>query len=409
MSRQSTAQLPSHDLTVAMPAYNAASTVAAALRSVCDTHDGPILLVDDRSADDTVARARAVVGARLHVVTAPGPRGVARARALALAAIDTPYGLWLDADDLMAPGRPQAVRAALDAGADLVYDAVTLIDAAGRVERDLPMPAFLHGPGRLWRQVERNWLNGLFCGFRTDVARRVGYDPELSTGEDYRFCLDALMAGARIALLDRVGVFYRHGAATLSRNLAVAQANVRRVHRALDGAAAEAGMARAGLPAVEIAYTRAAAAVHRGDAAAALAAAEALLDGAETIAPYGHSADWMGRFLGGTALLALDRPDAAAAWLRAAVAGASQAGDGADVHNNLGVAAARAGDRAAARRAFAEAAERRPGYVDAAHNARLLAQAGGPVAADAWALTRLPLRTVANRDRYDAAEAARRR
>ena len=93
------------DLTLLIVARNAAATIERALLS-CVTEPGcPIVLVDDFSRDDTVARARSIAGSRLHVLTSPPPGGVGLARQCALDAVETEYAAWLDADDEWIAGR----------------------------------------------------------------------------------------------------------------------------------------------------------------------------------------------------------------------------------------------------------------------------------------------------------------
>ena len=384
------------DLTVAIVAFNAADTIGAAIDSVTVAGAWPILLVDDQSTDDTVARARHAAGAQLSVVTTEGPRCVGNARATALKALETPYALWLDADDLLVSDRPHRVRAALVAGADLVFDGVYLIDADGKFLNTLAIPDFMQAPGRLWRQVERNWLHGLCGGFRAAFVRQIGYATDMTTGEDYLFSLQALTAGARVTLLDSFGIYYRHSSGSLSRNRANALANIRLAHDRLDWSAALDRMQADGLPAHEIDYIRAVRGVYQGDTVAVLQAARSLMGGAAMVPPYGRSAAWMGRFLAGTALLADGKPDQACAWLELAYDEAASP----DVANNLAVARARTGAQTAAGDLLDEALAELPGYVDAAANRDWLGQTGEAGRTGAPSITLLPLRTVPYRDRY---------
>lgn len=139
------------DLTVAIPALNAAPTVDVAVRSVLDQADEAVevLVVDDGSIDSTAEVAAAIGDRRVRILRGPG-RGVASARNLVLHEAAAPWVAFLDADDEWLPGRLQALRGAIAARPDAVacFGAALHVDDAGRTAvrfRVSPRHATLEG------------------------------------------------------------------------------------------------------------------------------------------------------------------------------------------------------------------------------------------------------------------------
>lgn len=93
------------DVSVIMPARNAATTVVEALNSLRDqAHLAEIILIDDGSTDDTAARAAALGDARIRIL--PGPQsGISAALNMGFLAARHPLVARCDADDLYLPDR----------------------------------------------------------------------------------------------------------------------------------------------------------------------------------------------------------------------------------------------------------------------------------------------------------------
>src|SRR5690554_5651595 len=125
------------NLTILIVARNAAATIERAVAS-CLAERCPIVLVDDNSTDDTVARARAVGGTCLSVRSAGAPGGVSAARQSALDAVTTRFAAWLDADDEWLPGRAARLGRILNDGHDIAVEPIDLYDGpSGRPLRTL--------------------------------------------------------------------------------------------------------------------------------------------------------------------------------------------------------------------------------------------------------------------------------
>jgi hypothetical protein len=166
-------------VTVVIPAFNAAATLAATLRSVSrQTHaDLEILVIDDGSTDETAAIAlhfcRDEKRARL---LRQENRGVAAARNLGLREARGDYIATLDADDLWHPAKIERQVAAMLRAPEppgFVYTFCRRIDMQDRVfhqdvQFDVTGPAF-------WRHVYWNFAgNGSSILARKSVLLEAG-------------------------------------------------------------------------------------------------------------------------------------------------------------------------------------------------------------------------------------------
>jgi glycosyltransferase involved in cell wall biosynthesis len=94
---------------IVMPAHNAERTIAeavTALLSQAVTRPVEVLIVDNMSTDRTQEIARSLSDGmeRVHVLTASGEQGAAYARNVGVARAKAPLLIFVDADDIVAPG-----------------------------------------------------------------------------------------------------------------------------------------------------------------------------------------------------------------------------------------------------------------------------------------------------------------
>ncbi len=201
-----------------MPAYNAASTLPAAIRSVLEQTLGDLelIVVDDGSTDETPEVLEALTDARVLRLRQPraGP-SVARNRALAAA-----RGTWvacIDADDVWLPQKLawQTSAMARDPAAAVAYGWTDLVDGELRP---------LAGDGRVRFEgevlVELLRQNFICCGSNTLLRRAAlvetgGFDESLEAAEDWELHV-RLAARYRFVCVPEVVVWYRRTATSLS-------------------------------------------------------------------------------------------------------------------------------------------------------------------------------------------------
>jgi glycosyltransferase involved in cell wall biosynthesis len=192
---------------VIVPAYNAASTIEATVRSVLaqTAADLELIVVDDGSSDGTRGLVAAIAGSdsRVELITQPN-EGVAGARNTGIDRASAAYVSFLDNDDLWLPRYLEAAGEALDAatGAAFSYcDAWSLVHASSRIRRRTelevrPGPE----PGSSWEQVfltlaSRNFVMSS-ATVRAGALREVGgFAREVTGTDDYDLWFRLMLAG----------------------------------------------------------------------------------------------------------------------------------------------------------------------------------------------------------------------
>jgi glycosyltransferase involved in cell wall biosynthesis len=226
-------------VSVIVPAHDAGSTIVDTLESVRrqTVTDLEVIVVDDGSTDDTVARVARVTDPRIALATFPWAgssiarnRGMARARGA--------YLSFLDADDLWTPDKLElqleALRRRADAG--VAYSWTREIDPAGQ-------PLGRHPPVRHEGDVYAPMLLGFFLGcgsnalLRRAVIETVGeFDPGLQGAEDWEYFLRAA-ARWPFAVVPRYQILYRQSPRSLSSHVeAMREQSLRVVERAFASA-----------------------------------------------------------------------------------------------------------------------------------------------------------------------------
>ena len=213
--------------------YNGAAYLEAAVRAVLDQtlEDLELIIVDDRSSDDSVAViARAVAGdprVRVLVQDVNSGPGAARNRGF-----DAACGTWLavfDSDDLMTPDRLQRLVARGEADrADIVVDNLAVFtEGVGDVEPFLKGRAYAAArwidradyiaAARLYaRGPGLGYLKPLF---RADALSGERYRADLKVGEDYDLVVRLLAQGRTMRLEPEALYRYRKHGASISHVL----------------------------------------------------------------------------------------------------------------------------------------------------------------------------------------------
>lgn len=213
-------------VSVLLPAYNAAPTLAEALSSVQDQEmaDWELVAVDDGSEDDTGARLEAAAAAdpRIRVLRLPH-QGLVAALSAGLAICRAPLVARMDADDRMHPARLRRQVALLE-----THPAVDLV---GSLVECFPKEQIQEGMARY-----QEWLNSLVSHseiirdifvespfahpsvtFRKDSVLRVGGYQERGWAEDYDLWLRLYLAGACFAKAPHALHYWRDRPERLTR------------------------------------------------------------------------------------------------------------------------------------------------------------------------------------------------
>ncbi|AWN17343.1 glycosyltransferase family 2 protein [Salinisphaera sp. LB1] len=199
------------EISVIIPVYNRAHYIVDAIRSVLDQRDAPafeILVVDDGSTDDSVARAAAIDDPRIRIITGHGNQGIAVARNRGIAEASGHYIAFLDSDDLARPERLARQARFLDAHPEhaAVGAWIGWIDADGRrLKRVKRKPT-----GSRQIAAERLFRSGIensAAMARSEILRAYPHRESLAVGSDYdlwaRIAADHPLAGLPCLLVDR--------------------------------------------------------------------------------------------------------------------------------------------------------------------------------------------------------------
>ncbi|MGM1017100.1 MAG: glycosyltransferase family 2 protein [Actinomycetota bacterium] len=193
-------------LSVLVPAYDAAGTIASALRSTLRAlpRDAEIVVLDDGSSDDTADIARTVPDPRVRVISRPNA-GVAATLTDLLAATDSELVSRMDADDLVLPGRFRRQLRAIDSGADAVF---TTVVTFGSGVPSPPRPSGIDAPEfGLHLLLTNPVAHSTLLARRSTIDAAGGYRP-IPT-EDYDLWLRMATQGARMQRLAVPGLAYR--------------------------------------------------------------------------------------------------------------------------------------------------------------------------------------------------------
>ena len=225
-----------------MPAYNAAGTIAPAIRSaLAQTRlDFEVIVVDDGSTDETAAAVEAfLVDPRIQLIRQEN-RGLAGARNTALRRARGRYIALLDSDDLWLPHYLEDVLGLLEASEEIAYaytDAWVLDEGRARFRRvpyttlyGLPRPPddpgdFLHA------LLESNFVFGSATIVRSVLEDVGGFDESLRAVEDYDLWLRLAARGHIGAFRSSSAVVYRERSGSLTRNPTLMTTSLIQVYR----------------------------------------------------------------------------------------------------------------------------------------------------------------------------------
>ncbi len=214
------------DFSIIIPAYNYAHflpvTLASVLAQQIEPEDLEIVIVDDGSTDDTRKVVKTFAHPSIKYIYQKNA-GHSAARNTGLQHANGAYVVFLDADDLLAPGYLDSQRTWLkqNPGTDI---AVSLNE---RIFTLYPHKYFFSlGPWRMRKQhleLHLFYLNisppSAFCIRRACLPDAIRFDSSLPACEDYDFWLQCLMSGVSFGCNQNAMVLYRIHPGSVSRNL----------------------------------------------------------------------------------------------------------------------------------------------------------------------------------------------
>lgn len=216
-------------VSIIIPCYNSEAYLGACMDSVLaqTMKDFEAIVIDDGSADGTLALARAYAGRDARVrVLAQENRGVAAARNQGLAQARGEWVTFVDSDDLLPADALDAMLSGAEEDVDMVVCAHETFGESGPPHTVIPHTRWMDGRGEAQRRaaalrlIEGDSVLNIMCGklHRRALIEREGL--RLRTGvkiaEDALFNLEAVLCGRRIAYVNRVAYRYRmHGASAM--------------------------------------------------------------------------------------------------------------------------------------------------------------------------------------------------
>ena len=206
-------------VSILIPCHNAAPWLAQTLESAL-AQTWPhteIIVVDDGSRDDSASLARAFIPRGIRLIEQTN-RGASAARNAALAAARGDYFQFLDADDLLAPGKlaHQMKLAAATAGADVILCGTWSRFTRTPADADFtPQPLCADATSIDWvvTKFEQNammhpaaWLTP------RALAERAGpWDESLSLDDDGEYFTRVVLASRGVRFCREAVSFYRSG------------------------------------------------------------------------------------------------------------------------------------------------------------------------------------------------------
>jgi glycosyltransferase involved in cell wall biosynthesis len=223
---------------ILIPSFNHAAFVVETVESALaqSERDVEVLVIDDGSTDDSLARLARLADPRLHV-SAQANAGLSRTLNRALERARGRWVKFLPSDDVLEPGCIERELAAAEAapGTGVVFALPLVVDAAGVPFPDPAPQAWFDTAARgrddiLRELLERNFLCAPSALFERERALAVGgFDPQLVVAQDYDLWLKILADAGAVLLPERLVRVRWHGANQSARVTEATEAERARV------------------------------------------------------------------------------------------------------------------------------------------------------------------------------------
>lgn len=204
-------------VSILIPAYNAEALLAETLSSAVGQtwSRKEIIVVDDGSSDQTLSIARGFAAGNVSVITQSN-EGAAAARNKAFSVCQGDYIQWLDADDVLAPGK---IARQMEAAEKIRNNRLLLLSAWGSFFYRAHRARF--NPTELWCDLPpvewliRKFETGHFMQTATWLVSREltaaagAWDTRLLGDDDGEYFCRVALASERIRFVPDAKVYYR--------------------------------------------------------------------------------------------------------------------------------------------------------------------------------------------------------
>lgn len=199
-------------ISVCLATWNGGSYIEDQIRSVLDqlSEIDEVVIADDGSSDDTLARIMAFADARVRVLTPAGRLGVIGTIERALTAARGEIVFLCDQDDIWLPGKVERCCAALLKHPLVVTDC-RVVDAALQPLHVSFFALRRSGPGVL-RNLWKNSYLGCCMAFRRELLADALPFPAGIPMHDMWLGLLAEFRGGTVFLSEQLLLYRRHGA-----------------------------------------------------------------------------------------------------------------------------------------------------------------------------------------------------
>lgn len=213
------------DLSIVVPCYNQGQFVADELALLVQEPglSLEIIVVNDGSTEARTTRAlEALCGhPRLKIITQENG-GLSAARNTGLLAARGKFVLFLDADDVLAPGLTERVKQAEASGADVtIFDYVIANEYLTYFER--PTPYTISADLLNTEAFEYRWERGLTVPIHSAIFRRQSiralFHTDMAAKEDWVFWVTNFRAGMNAAYVPALQAIYRISGSNMTKNV----------------------------------------------------------------------------------------------------------------------------------------------------------------------------------------------
>lgn len=197
------------EISVLIPAWNAENTITAAIWSVLNQSfpDFELLVYIDGATDKTVDMVAPIDDSRIKLIIEGENKGIVHSRNALLSKAIAPFVAWLDADDIMLPGRLSAQLEYLKNHPETDFCAgwAELRNSKLKLVKSGTDTDYIH-TSLLFRNP---FLQSSIMARNFFASENIWYNPEYEYTEDYELYLRCLKSGKKFAVIPNFVVSYR--------------------------------------------------------------------------------------------------------------------------------------------------------------------------------------------------------